>query len=88
MLCVYVFHAFQATDTISCAREEGAWLEEVWDTAGDGLGLEGVMVAEEFRDEVDAVAGEVSGDGEKIEEDGNRVGWVLRIFEGVDCSQS
>ena len=42
------------------------------------------MVAEEFGDEVDAVSGEISCDGEEIEEDGDGVRWVFGVFEGID----
>ena len=88
MLCVYVFHALEAADAVSCAGEEGAGLEEVGNAAGDGLSLEGVVVTEEFRDEVDAVSREVSRDGEEVEEDGDGVGWVFSVFEGVDGSEA
>ena len=84
MLCIHVFHALQAANTVSCAGEEGAWLEEIRNSAGNGLGLEGVVVAEELGNEVDAMPGQISCDGEEVEQDGDGVGWVLGVLEGID----
>ena len=46
------------------------------------------MIAEKFRDEVDAMPGQVSCDGEQVEKDRDRVRWVFGIFERVDGSQT
>ena len=78
MLRVYVFDALESTgESVACAREEGAALEEVGETAscccGGGRILKGIVVVEEFVDEVDAMAREVCGCREEFEEGGGVV---------------
>lgn len=60
MLSVDILDAFQALEAIAGTREERSGFEEIGEPAGNGRCLEGMVVGEELRDDVNAVGGDVS----------------------------
>ena len=86
MLRIHVLDALEtALDPVAGAGEEGPGLEEVDPcAAAAGIGEEGVVVAEELGDEVDAVFGEGGGGGEELHERGGVVVGGLGVAQGVD----
>jgi hypothetical protein len=59
VLRIHVLNALEtALDSISSATKETSGLEEIWESGSCGLGyvLKGIVIGEEFGDEVYAVA--------------------------------
>lgn len=60
MLGVDILDAFQALEAIAGTGEERSGFEEIGEATGNGRCLEGMVVGEELRDDVNAVGGDIA----------------------------
>lgn len=88
MLGIDILDAFEALETVPCAREERSRLKQIGEAACNRRHLKRVVIGEEFWNDIDSLRGYIAGSDQQIKQNRQGVRRLFLVPDGIQSDQA